>query len=87
MTGTVLVTPCEIGDTAYYIGYGADNEPPFIESYTVSAVMWDGKKWYITDDFSTFNEIGTEEAMLDASKAIEIFKAKRDEYIKNGGKL
>lgn len=87
MMGTVLLTPCKIGDTVYSVGQIMDNEPPFIEGYTVSAVMWDGKKWYVTDDFSTFNEIGTEEAILDAEKAIEIFKAKRDEYIKNGGKI
>ena len=87
MTGTVLLTPCEIGDTVYCVGQCTEKEAPFIESYTVSAVMWDGKKWYVTDDFSTFNEIGTEEAILDAAKAIEIFKAKRDEYIKNGGKI
>ena len=77
-----LYPPCEIGDTVYYVGQWA-GEPPFIEEYAVSAVMWDGKKYYITDDFATFNEIGTDEAILDEGAALARFRELRDVYMKN----
>lgn len=51
------------------------------------ALMYDGEKWYTTDDYCTFNEIGTDEAILNAGAALARFHALRDEYIKNGGKI
>jgi hypothetical protein len=83
---TVLYPPCDIGDTAFYVGQWA-KEPPFIECYTVSAVMWDGEKWCVAGDFCCFNEIGTDEAILDEGAALARFRELRDEYIKNGGKI
>ena len=78
-----LYPPCDIGDTAYYVGQ-FDVEL-FINEYTVKALMYDGEKWYTTDDYCTFNEIGTDEAILDEGAALARFRELRDEYIKNGG--
>jgi hypothetical protein len=87
---TALYPPCDIGDAVYYVGQ-LDVEPfieePFIEEYTVKALMYDGEKWYTTDDYCTFNEIGTDEAILDEGEALARFRELRDEYIKNGGKI
>jgi hypothetical protein len=82
---TALYPPCDIGDAVYYVGQ-LDVEP-FIEEYTVKALMYDGEKWYTTDDYCTFNEIGTDEAILDEGEALARFRELRDEYIKNGGKI
>lgn len=84
---TALYPPCKIGDKAYIVGKIVEEEPPFIEEYTVAGILWDGEKWYITEDFGCFNEIGTDEAMLDESAALARFRAMRDEYIKNRGKI
>lgn len=79
---TVLYPPCDIGDKAYYVGQ-FDAEL-FIDEYTVKALMYDGEKWYTTDDYCTFNEIGTYEAILDEGAALARFRELRDEAI-NGG--
>jgi hypothetical protein len=49
--------------------------------------MYDGEKWYVTKDFDCFNEIGTDEAILDEGAALARLRELRDEYIKNGGKI
>jgi hypothetical protein len=84
---TALYPPCEIGDTVYWVGQIDSEDPPSIEEYTVSGILWDGEKWYTTDDYCTFNEIGTDEAILDEGEALARFRKLRDEYIKNGGKI
>jgi hypothetical protein len=83
---TALYPPCNIGDTVYYVGQWAE-EPPFLDSYTVSGILWDGEKWYVTEDFGCFNEVGTDEVILDEGEALARFRKLRDEYIKNGGKI
>lgn len=83
--GVTLLAPCEIGDTAYCVDQL--DEELLIEEYTVKALMYDGEKWYTTDDYCTFNEIGTDEAILDEGEALARFRELRDEYMKSGGKI
>lgn len=82
-----LYPPCEIGDTVYLVGQLDLEEAPCLEEYTVSGILWDGEKWYVTEDFGCFNEVGTDEAILDEGAALERFRALRDEYMKNGGTI
>ena len=82
-----LYPPCEIGDTVYYVGQMDSEDPPCIEEYTVSGILWNGERWYVTEDFGCFEEVGTDEAILNAGAALARFHALRDEYIKNGGKI
>lgn len=77
-----LFPPCRIGDTIYAVG-SLDGEP-YIEAYTAEMIAWDGERWLIYDDGGLFNEIGTDEAILDHEEALARFRELRDEYI-NGG--
>ena len=82
-----LYPPCEIGDTAFYVGTFIRNIPPFIEEYDVKALVWNGESWAVIDDDSNIFNVGTDEAMLDEGAALARFRELRDEYIKNGGKI
>lgn len=82
-----LYPPCEIGDTVYYVGQMDSEDPPFIDGYTVNAVIWDGERWAVTDEDSTIFNVGTDEAILDEGAALARFRELREEYIKNGGKI
>jgi hypothetical protein len=81
-----IYPPCEIGDTAFYVGQLAE-EPPFIEGYTVRAVIWDGERWAVIGEDSNILNVGTDEAILDEGAALARFRELREEYIKNGGKI
>ena len=74
----MLFPPFKIGDELYAVG---DLGEPYIESYTVAAVMFDGERWYASDDMSTWNEYGTDEAITSANEAIAKFSKIRNEWM------
>ena len=76
-----LYPPCNIGERVYAV-FNLDDEPS-LESYDVAGILWDGEKWYVTDDAGCFNEIGTDDAMIDEGAALARFRELRDEYMKN----
>lgn len=79
--GMALYAPCKIGDTLYAVVTYDDDEPPFIEMYEVGAVMYDGEKWYVaSDDFTLWDEYGSDTALADEKEAIRKFLKLRKEY-------
>lgn len=80
----ILFPPCKIGDTVYAVGV---IDEPFFDAYTAEAIMYDGEKWYVTEDHNCWNEFGTDEALTDPREAMKRFheiKAKWSKERENG---
>lgn len=83
MDNTLLSAPCAIGDTVYAV-WTEDDGAPEIDFYIVRALMYDGERWMVTSDYSTFEEVGSNGALLDAAEAIRRFREARDKFMKGG---
>lgn len=73
----ILFPPCKIGDTVYSVGI---IDEPLIDAYTVGAIMYDGEKYYVSEDCDCWNEYGSDSALRDASEAIRKFHELREEW-------
>lgn len=83
MDKTLLSAPCAIGDTVYAVWTGDDGAPE-IDFYIVRALLYNGERWMVTSDYSTFDEVGSDGAILEAGEAIRRFREARDEFMRGG---
>ena len=74
----VLFPPCKIGDTVYGVFELDDENSPSIEKYIVTELLYDGEKWYAGCGDGTYDEFGTDGAILDIEYAVRRFREIRD---------
>lgn len=55
----VLFPPVRVGDTCYACLDG-DSGMTEICAFAVCGILWDGKNFFVTEDFGTFEQLGKE---------------------------